>query len=1285
MAPARDPTDRLDALASEVSERLRRGETPRVETYCAEHPDLADDLREIFPVLLLFEELKTRTGSVGGAPRGAGVETGPEPDRIGPYRVVRRIGRGGMGVVYEARSPSPGPASGDGGDLVAVKVIHPHLLVDEEYVARFLREADAGRRVDHPAVVAVRNTGLADVQGVETPYLVLELVRGRNLRELVREAGPLPERLCRHVALHLAGALVAVHAAGLVHRDVKPENVMVTTEEAVKLMDLGVAVLRERSDRISRTGAFVGSLLYAAPEQVAGGAPSPAWDLYALGLLLAEIATGRFVDPRRESVERLEGAMSPFFRGVLTTLLARDPNRRFSSAAALRDVLRDGEGSTWWRARRVRSVGDDLVEGAEPLPFVGRSGERSLLDDAWDDVRAGGGRTLLLVGEAGMGKTRLLAEWLRSLDDAAAAWCRLVLPHAPGVGGPAGRLATAIRSLVGTDPKARLTELFGDDSPRAARVARLLELSEGESAPDSALMEEALAELLRRVAAEQPVVVVFEDLHFAGENVRRRFVSMANGLRRSSVLLIGTSRPDPAPAWAAELERLPHFQRVDLQGLDEEACRELVRAATEGAPHRPDSVHELARRSDGNPYFLLELVRAPTRRTTTGGRTTTPGRAVPDSLHSLLVARLARLESEDRELLQAAACAGFAFDPELVAEASGGRPITALTRLGRLERETRLLRSDGAHLRFHHHLLQEVLYEETLPALRAAWHAALGDALERRGNADDGERAVSLATHFLEGGRPERAVPHLPRAFEFLEREAHAYARNAALAEQALAHEHALPPALLAQALVHRSNVGAHGGSYERRHEDLLRAVGLAAEGGAGRTEIEACRSLAELEAALGRRERALEYFELTLSTAERVGDRIAEAHTIGRYGMELSNLGRPDEGLSRVLEGLERLKEAPSPYMEGRLHSYASEIQVRRGDLDDAERHLALAGAAARSVEDLGGELIIEGARGRLAFRQGRFADANRHAERYLELGRRTGYTAGEALYLGNQALCLFELGRLEQAAACAEESIRLSQGEGAQGGTLPSHAARGKVRLALGRLGDALSDARLDHELALIRGLREAAGSGLLLRVEVIALLGRGEEARRAIAATVALCGDDPPARVGLYLASARGLLAEHEGAVDEAVAAWREAAAMGRETSRPAARTALPLGRCLLRQGRVDEARGLLEQALRWGRKSGCLRYALMSEVFLAHAGLGDALAARVALEHGEGGLPVARRIEAHLLLHALPDGEGHLARARHWLDLLVDGAPAGDREGVRTRVDVHRRVLEAAGVT
>ena len=176
------------------------------------------------------------------------------PESIGPYSIVEELGRGGMGTVYLAQRD---------GKSFALKLAHEQLAAAPNMVARFLREAEVGRTIDHPNVVRTLDAG--DHEGL--PYLVMELVEGRDLRQHLDALGRIPEALLREVACQAAQGLAAIHAAKVVHRDIKPENILITDTNEIRLMDLGVAALQEATTMLTREGAFAGSLLYAAPEQ----------------------------------------------------------------------------------------------------------------------------------------------------------------------------------------------------------------------------------------------------------------------------------------------------------------------------------------------------------------------------------------------------------------------------------------------------------------------------------------------------------------------------------------------------------------------------------------------------------------------------------------------------------------------------------------------------------------------------------------------------------------------------------------------------------------------------------------------------------------------------------------------------------------------------------------------------------------------------------------------------------------------------------------------------------
>jgi serine/threonine-protein kinase len=260
----------------------------------------------------------------------------------GRYLLRTRIASGGMASVWEATDNVLERQ-------VAVKILHPHLGADANFVARFRAEAVAVARLRHPNIVAIYDTCATD--GVEA--IVMELVRGRNLRAYLDDHGPLAPAEAAHIVAESADALAAAHRAGLVHRDVKPANILIRDDGQVMVTDFGIAKVREQPADLTQTGMMIGSVRYLSPEQVEGGDIDARSDVYALGIVLYECLTGRV--PFQGSTDaatalaRLQGppprprdirpGIPRGLENVTLRALARDPAQRFSSAVEFRAAL----------------------------------------------------------------------------------------------------------------------------------------------------------------------------------------------------------------------------------------------------------------------------------------------------------------------------------------------------------------------------------------------------------------------------------------------------------------------------------------------------------------------------------------------------------------------------------------------------------------------------------------------------------------------------------------------------------------------------------------------------------------------------------------------------------------------------------------------------------------------------------------------------------------------------------------------------------------------------------
>jgi diguanylate cyclase (GGDEF)-like protein len=672
--------------------------------------------------------------------------------------VFEELGRGAHAAVYRARR---------NGIDYAVKLLHAPLFADPSAVLAFRREAALLACVNHPGVAAVHEVG----QVGDRPYLVMELVRGRTLAD-VMAVGLIEERVAA-IAADVADALGAAHAAGLTHRDVKPQNIMILPDGRAKLIDFGLAA---RGDVRATDDAVAGTFVYSAPEQtgmltrlVDGRS-----DLYSLGVVLFHGLTGRppFTSSdvgellRQHTVEQapdvrsLRPALSANMAAVIAKLLAKDPDDRYQTAAGLAADLTALD--------TLAVVGaHDGPAGTVETPLVGRSGELATLVNAWSQALAGRGGVAVVAGPPGGGKSRLVRELLGK----AAGHLTLHGKCSPDDAVPMGPLRQAVSRYladVGRLPEPQRTEARATVRRAAGRGASLL----GALAPELAEVLEAagladedrqdqfavsVASFIAELAESAGGGIVYvDDVQWLDAGTRRVLRHLADELSGKRLLVVATSRDDAASQAAYE-SFVAEFGGTSLvlYPLDDAGMSRILGAHLGGAALTPELTRALVTRSGGNPFTAGEYVRAvidaglirPSWGTWVLEEGGLDALQLPEDVLDLILARVAGLGRENRTLLVAAAAAGMRVSAADLAAicASEDRTVENALRLA-ADRRLMVAGADGGYT-FLHDRIREALLADLDDEARRALHLRIALAMDDL-HPHDPEHVFAVARHF---------------------------------------------------------------------------------------------------------------------------------------------------------------------------------------------------------------------------------------------------------------------------------------------------------------------------------------------------------------------------------------------------------------------------------------------------------------------------------------------------------------------------------------------------------
>jgi predicted ATPase len=782
-----------------LQEILESGKTP--EEVCRDFPELLPEIRQRWRQFQLIDaQVRMLLPGVGGssdAGTAAPPGTGPAPpETFGRYQVRGTLGAGGFGAVYlghDSQLDRP----------VAIKVLRAGASPTQVEGEPALQEARRLAQLRHPGIVAVHDVGMHEGQ----VYIVSDYLDGPELGRWLREHRPAWPEAAR-IAAAVADALAHAHARLIIHRDVKPSNILLTADHAPVLVDFGLS-LGENQAGFAEKGVVVGTPSYMSPEQTTGTAHriDGRTDIYSLGVVLYEMLTGRL--PFREThlqellrqvredqpqpPRQLVADIPTELERTCLKALAKRQEDRYTTAADFAADLRQALGIRHW-VLRMRDQGN--VIGSSRMPnaqcqvphTVGRQKELAELRRAFESATAGQGLFLCVTGEPGIGKTTLVEEFLSELA-ATGRPCALArgrcserlagteayLPFLEALESllKGGECEAAARVMKATAPNwyAQVASLTSEDSS-LTRV-----LAESQAASQERLKRE-LGAVLRELSHLQPLLLFFDDLHWADASTVDLLAYLGGRCAGMRALFVLTYRP-------TELVLGKHpFGPVKLDLQARGVCRELAlefltRAdlnrylALEFPGHGfPEEFAVLVHaRTEGSPLFMADLLRYLRDRqvlTEEQGRWTL-GQSVPDlrrelpeSVRGMIQRKIDQLGEDDRRLLIAASVQGYEFDSAVVArvlERDAAEVEDRLAELDRVHAFVRMVREQEfpdrtltLRYRFVHVLYQNALYASLGPTRRAALSAAVAQALLGYYGDKSGDVASELAI-LLEAAR----------------------------------------------------------------------------------------------------------------------------------------------------------------------------------------------------------------------------------------------------------------------------------------------------------------------------------------------------------------------------------------------------------------------------------------------------------------------------------------------------------------------------------------------------
>ncbi|MEB3222037.1 MAG: AAA family ATPase [Candidatus Sericytochromatia bacterium] len=1057
------------------------------------------------------------------------------------FRVIEELGTGAMGVVWLVEELATGTR-------VALKQVNSELSA--EGALRFRQEFRLMTQLRHPNCCQVHEYGQLE-DG--TPFFTMEVVPGHGLDELL----PMDGAAIMKLLPPLLAALGHVHELGFVHRDIKAQNVRVTPDGTVKLMDFGLIEYSGSSDL-----PVSGTLGYLAPEIVMRGPVDPRADLYALGALIFELATGSlpFVRDTRGEVLRAHVAepppsllvfkpnINPVLAQVVSQLLSKAPQERFQSTSDVLNAL----GFEAGRASRTLLA----------PPLIGREAQTGRLTAALERLTRGeGGGTLVLEGPPGIGKSRIIRDFRASLQVDG------VVPVATGAGRgedstPYAPFREILRALVPTMREC-IPEQLDAAAPLLSALLPELAPAGGKEELDDAGQERlrlqgAIHSLLSSLAYVRPYVIILEDWQAADPLSVQLLDYLQRNIGSQPVLrvLALRSQPETLPDWWGASEVLP------VEPLGPASVARIVNAVLSQERVSAPFLKTVAQMAEGNPFHVQRLLDHLVRQgVLTPGQQGWDTSLVPDpssmprDLQGLLLRKLAELPEDAILVARLGAVLGWSFDLEVVKEVTGFSDDRLLDAIDALLRQGVWVQGDDHKPAWAQALFKDVVYESFTPEHRTAMHAKVALSLEKRiGRTKLREAPFELvkavADHYIVGCRPDKIVTFAIEvgrrsAALFATREAERYLAVALSLLKADSDARWDKPRLLALRVL--GDTRRLSGNTAGARDCYTQAIPLAAKVGASVYQARMLTALADCYTSEDNLAEAVACCEKSLAVSLAAGDKESAARSYHTSAALRYMLGDIPQALAQIQQALSLARETEDRATVAEALAFSGHLHVAALP-EKTEEGVAHLEEAIGILTELGHKVGLQNAfnlLGAACYRLGEFRKADQAFVANLNTCFELGLREEEAFARLNLAITAYELGNLE---------MGLSEVEAAGG--IASEANLGLVHalaVTFRAPGLALMGRLFDAGRAMTEAVRLFSASNnkmlearvLEHRVALLLNLGRAQEARDVAEGLRLLLqstgNTEPEGHVLAMLGEARAQLGDLVGArsdLDEAM---------------------------------------------------------------------------------------------------------------------------------------------------